>query len=88
MVAVIESAGTQFIVLQFDGAAGIVSGESYHESAGIGPGLAVEIGDVVDLQPCLFMYFTADALFQCLTGFQKAGYKSVERTPEVARMYQ
>lgn len=88
MVAVVESTGTQLVVLQLDGAPRIVGRETHHQSAGVGPGLAVEVAYVADAEASLFAYFAFHALLQCLARLEESRHQAVERAAEIARMYQ
>ena len=66
----------------------VVGNETHHQSAGVGPGLVAEVGDVLYLQPRFFKNFPFYTFFQCLAGFEEACHQSVEGSSEVPGMHQ
>ena len=84
----IEGGSGQLIFLQFYLPAFVVGNETHHQSAGVGPGLVAEVGDVLYLQPRFFKNFPFYTFFQCLAGFEEACHQSVEGSSEVPGMHQ
>ena len=63
LVLLIPSARSQFRALQTDVATVVFGKESYHQRAGIGPGLASEIAKMLDCETGFFFYFSSYGFF-------------------------
>ena len=88
MVFVIPAASSQFAALQFDFSAHIFGCETYHQTAGVGPGLAGEVTNVLNGDAHLLAYFAHHGFFERLARFNETSHQSEEIALEVVGMNQ
>ena len=82
----VECTGIQFFVLKFDVSAFVFGGESYHDTARVGPWLTSEIFQVFDAEPHFFHHFAVYTFLECFSRFEETGHQTIESASEVTGM--
>ena len=77
------AAFAQFLLLQTELAAGIVCREAYHEAEWVGPGLGVEVADILDFDASLLAHLASHSIHKRLSRLQEACDKAMMRAAEI-----
>ena len=74
--------------LEMDFTTVVISRETHHEPARVGPRLTAEVTQVLDVKPRFLHHLTMHSLFERLARLHEPGYKTVEIRTEIIGVHQ